>query len=240
MDIKISGSGIISAGEYDSVLISGSAKVDGNVKCQKITCSGSIKAEADIVCENTIKISGGAKFSKSISAGGVYVSGSLKCGSLTAKNEIEISGSAKVESKIKCTDLVLSGSTSVKDGIEAEDVKIYGGIKCDGLLNAEKIEMDANGGINVDSIGGGEIRIYPRRNRNRSILRLPLLSSLVSGDKANVGTIEGDVIALENVMCKSVKGRIIAIGEGCKVDFVQYSEEIEINPKAEVVRYEKV
>ena len=52
--------------------------------------------------------------------------------------------------------------------------------------------------------------------------------------------IEADTIALENVKTPRVSGRIVAIGEDCEIDLVQYSEEIEISPKAKVGRTEKI
>ena len=35
-------------------------------------------------------------------------------------------------------------------------------------------------------------------------------------------------------------GRYIMIGEGCDIDLVQYSENIEISPKAKVKKCEKI
>ena len=52
--------------------------------------------------------------------------------------------------------------------------------------------------------------------------------------------IEGDTIAVERVSTPLIVGRIVAIGAGCKVDLVQYSEEIEIHPDAVVKKVEKI
>jgi hypothetical protein len=53
-------------------------------------------------------------------------------------------------------------------------------------------------------------------------------------------SIEGDEIALEAVSAKSVTGRVVAIGEGCHIQLVQYSESIEISPDAHVERQERI
>jgi hypothetical protein len=54
------------------------------------------------------------------------------------------------------------------------------------------------------------------------------------------GSVEGDDIALEGVTCPRVTGRIVAIGAGCHVDLVQYSEKIEVSPDAKVGRTEQI
>ena len=53
-------------------------------------------------------------------------------------------------------------------------------------------------------------------------------------------SVEGDDIALEGVTAPRVSGRVVAIGEGCEIDLVQYSEQVEISPEAKVGRTEKI
>ena len=53
-------------------------------------------------------------------------------------------------------------------------------------------------------------------------------------------SVEGDDIALEGVTVPRVSGRVVAIGEGCEIDLVQYSEQVEISPEAKVGRTEKI
>lgn len=45
---------------------------------------------------------------------------------------------------------------------------------------------------------------------------------------------------MEGVTTQRVSGRIVAIGEGCKIDLVQYSETIEVSPDAQVGKIEQV
>jgi hypothetical protein len=74
---------------------------------------------------------------------------------------------------------------------------------------------------------------------------MPLLSKLIGMGADGAVTyisesIEGDVIALENVKAPLVIGRIVAIGAGCEIGLVQYSEAIEIDPDAKVEKQEKI
>ena len=47
--MNISGSGHIAAGEYnEKISVSGSGKIDGNIRCNALVCSGAVKAQGRI------------------------------------------------------------------------------------------------------------------------------------------------------------------------------------------------
>ena len=74
-----------------------------------------------------------------------------------------------------------------------------------------------------------------------TIKRLPLLSKLLGRNALSVDeSIEGDEVSLEYVSAPLVTGRVVAIGEGCYIDTVRYSEEVEIHPGARVGNCEKI
>ncbi len=241
MNMHISGSRKIPSGEYEKISVSGSGRLHGLVRCESFFTSGSSSGES-IECADNFKISGSSSFSGNVSAGYIGISGSFSCGELASSGKISVSGSAKCAGNIKCDLLSVSGSIKVGDGVEAEKVKIGGVINCAGLLNAENIEIKFDRGMNIGSIGGSRIAII--REKKRKIgERLPLLSSLVKKINGNVcvdGSIEGDEIALEAVTCPRVTGRVVAIGKGCEIDLVQYSDQIEISPDAKVLKTEKI
>lgn len=242
MDISISGSGVIASGEYDKVSISGSGKLNGLIRCKSLHCSGAAKGEAEIECENDIHTSGSAKFDKSVKAGEISVSGAFACGGdLTVQKALKSSGSARCEGSVKAGSISVSGGLNIKGDTEAETVKVFGILNCGGLLNAESIEIRFKEGMEIGSIGGSRINIYPEQLVKRRI-KLPLFSSLVKGASAVRvnNSIEGDIIALEGVVTPRVSGRIVAISDGCEIDLVQYSEQIEISPNAKVGKTEKI
>ncbi len=242
MDMHISGSGNIPLGEYNKVSVSGSGHILGKVRCVSFSASGSCKGES-IECAENFKVSGSSHFSEDIKAANISVSGSLHCdGNIIADEKLSCSGSAKSKKSIKCEQLSASGSLSVGGDIEAETVKISGIVNCAGLLNAESIEIKFVRGMNIGCIGGSKIVILSEKTV-KSLKRLPLFSSLaksVSKDVAISSSIEGDEIAVEYVTCPRVTGRVVAIGQSCNIDLVQYSEEIEISPDAKVGKTEKV
>ncbi|MBQ8496515.1 MAG: polymer-forming cytoskeletal protein [Clostridia bacterium] len=238
MDMKILGSGKIASGEYEKIAISGSGKLSGLVRCTGFYVSGSASGES-LECADECKIAGSCKFSRDVKAKTLVISGSLSCGDINAENEVRVAGSAKCEGSLKCASLTIAGTVSVSGDAEAETVKLDGVLNCAGLLNAEEISIKFEKNMTIGSIGGSKIVIL-RKNPAKQTARLPLFSSL-SNWEGNVlvkNAIEGDEIALENVIAESVSGRIVAIGDGCEIGLVQYSDRFEISPNAKVGRIE--
>ena len=106
-------------------------------------------------------------------------------------------------------------------GVEAEAVRISGMAGIPGLLNAETVEIAADRGIRIGSIGGGSIRIY----KPTQVSLLGLFRSSCSC--AQAGDIEGDDVDLEYTQADVVRGRRVRIGEGCSIGRVEYSESLD-------------
>lgn len=242
MDMKISGSGHIAAGEYENISVSGSAKLGGFIRCLSLHCSGSAHCEGDLEAQKNVKVSGSAHFDQNVSAQDIGISGSAVIdGNCTSTKDMQISGSMRCGGDIKGNIIHISGSIRVTN-MEGEDIHISGKLTCPGLLNAENIDIKMFGSTSeIGSIGGSNIRVTVERN-HPEVTRL--ISKLL-GRHGHVGltvkeSIEGDDISLEKVTAKIVTGRTVAIGEGCHIDLVQYSETIEISPDAYVGRQERI
>ena len=245
--MHISGSGHIPAGDYkDKISISGSGRLDGNVRCIAFSASGSAHCVGDLACTEDIRVSGSGHFGGSVTAASLSVSGSAHIGGdLTIKEIVRVSGSVKVDGEIKSGAVHSAGVLKVEKGIEAEEFRAEGAIDCVGLLNAETVDisMDGRAHSRVGSVGGGEIRVYLRKSEKSPKRRLPLFSRLVNGGSSDLTVselVEGDVIALEGVKAPTVVGRVVAIGVGCEIGLVQYTEECEIHPDARVEHCEKI
>ena len=244
--MNISGSGSIAAGEYnESIKVSGSGRLKGNVRCISLSCSGAVRADGSVTCSEKVGVSGSCHIENGLNAQNMSASGSIKVGgNINADESVKISGSLNCGGSVRCVSLSCSGSMSVGGEIAAKEVRVTGRIKCDGLLNAEKIDIDLGGASvtsAVGSMGGSEIKVLNSKG-GKAISRMPLLKHIVggSGSLTVKELIEGDVVALEYTTVPKVVGRIVAIGAGCEIDLVQYSEEIEIHPKAKVEKYEKI
>ena len=247
MIMHISGSGHIPAGEYnDKISVSGSGRLDGNIRCTALSVAGSAHCAGSLTCTEDVRVSGSAHMDEGVTAASLSVSGSAHIGGdLTIKEIVRVSGSVKVDGEIKSGAVHSAGVLRVEKGIEAEEFRAAGAIDCGGLLNAETVDisMDGNARSRVGSIGGGEIRIYRKHQGKPPKRRGALLSRLLGGVGAYLTVselIEGDVVALECVQAPTVVGRVVAIGAGCEIDLVQYSEECEVDPDAQVGRCERV
>lgn len=224
MDMKISGSGKIPAGEYDDIKISGSGKLFGLVKCKSFKSSGSTHGE-NLECESLIKSSG-----------------TLKVDGFIKTNDIKSSGTLKCKGDIKGNTLISYGSLEVEGSIEAEKIKVNGSIYCFGLLNAEDVEIKFDHRGIIDRVGGNNISIK-LSNAKRIFRKLPLISPIskkVFGDFKVNNYIEGDEITIEGVNCPRVTGRVIIIEKDCEIDLVQYSENVIVSQKAKVNKLEKL
>lgn len=239
MDISISGSGKIAGGQYKNVRISGSGKVCGKILCESFHCSGSASADSDIECTNDVGISGSFRADQSISCDVLRVSGSAKIGGeCVCRSEAKISGAADIGGALKGKSVIVSGGIRVDGDIEAEMFKSAGSIRCSGLLNAEKVDIRTDGcGTNINQIGGTTILIYTdKKSKGLNLARLPIFAKLVSGSTTGnkVNLIEGETIAIEHCEVEKIVGDTVAIGEGCKIHRVEYSNEVEIHESAVV------
>lgn len=256
MDINIAVSGCVPTGEYDEVKINGSGKSEGFIRCKSLSCAGAFWGNSDIECSGIVDISGAFKNNGSLSAafidasGGIKnngdvtadkldISGSLNVdGNFSSKKFADISGACSVEGNLKACEFKVSGGLKVGGDIEAEKAIVYGGLFCGGLINAEEIHIDIYGstGSKANSIGGSKITITSKSKPKflEKVLKIDSSKFTVSD------YIEGDEISIEKTIAKTVTGKNITIGDGCKVELVQYSENCNISPNAVIGRCEKI
>lgn len=242
--MHISGSGKIPGGEYkENCSVSGSAKISGDLRCLAFSCSGAAKAEGYLACETEAHVSGSLHVAKCLQAEDICVSGSLRVGEdCVATDEVKISGALHCGGILKGTSVMVSGGFHVEKGVEAEEVKIAGRVICEGLLNAERTEIRLNGeGSSIHSIGGSKITVTAgKRPEVNSLISLFRSWHSKIGDLKVTESVEGDYVSLEDTEVPVVLGRIVTIGQNCKIGRVQYSERVKIDPSAQVDQVEKV
>lgn len=253
-DLKISGSGSAGGGRYDVVSISGSGKITGDVNCEKFNISGSGKVEGTVT-SNMFKISGSSRINGDLNCvngsisgsgsilGSVFankfsVSGSETIGGSFKGEEFEMSGSGKVEGKINSVSVKLYGSINVGQGIEGEIITIKGAIKTPGMINGDEVNIELNGGGEVDEIGATKVRVTKAYANMNVVGRFICKLFSQNYGYLNVKSIEADEIYLENTIADVVRGGKITIGEGCKIKRIEYSESLEKTNSESVVEEE--
>ena len=244
-EVKILGTGTIAGGEYSEVTINGKAKANGNIKCIELKVNGSLDCKNGVECENDAKLKGILTLGESIKAKGLRAMGKLCIKGDITSEELEINGSLESKGKMRATKINSNGTLRCTSDIEAENINVSGTLACDGLVNAESLNLKMESkNMKIGSIGGGMITVYPGYTDNVIHKITPLkkvLKVLNNTCKLIVKeSIEGDIVNLECVEAPVVCGRIVIIGEGCKIEKVQYSEKIEIAEGAVVENQIKI
>ena len=245
MDMNIAGSGQIAPGEYKNIRISGSGHLGDSVRCESLHSAGSVNG-GNLTCNKELHTAGSCHFSGNVKVESMKCSGGSHVGGdLEAAESVSFAGGNHVGGDLKCKQLQVSGKSNVGGDVEAETVKVRGAISCEGLLNAEEVDIEHDGNSEIGSIGGSKITIYKRhgsveKKRFRLLLFSRLVRKVADGTVRVKTSVEGDEIALEGVVAPRVSGRIVAIGAGCDIELVQYSEQVEVSPEAKVGKTERI
>jgi len=222
--LSISGSGEINGGTYESVQISGSAKITGDVTAlNRCSCSGSTKIVGSLKTKQ-LHCSGSCSIAGSLEAQEIHSSGSWSVGGAMVCQDFRSSGSTKIGKDLRARTVDCSGALTVHGDVAAEQFTLAGGFSIDGLLNADRIRIKLGNDAMAREIGGTIVEC--RSHRSNRFLR--------------VETVEADEIHLENTLAQVVRGRIVRIGPACKIQRVEYAESLEVSPGAEVSQQVKV
>ena len=224
-DGSIAGSGTLAGGVYGKVEVAGAASVDGDLEANTVSIAGSVKVNGSVKAE-TVGIAGSCSVKGDVeaavfgSAGSITIEGHLKAGSF------EAAGSHRIDGGVKAETVELAGFLKVEGDVEAERFEAKGSFRVSGLVNADRIDIDLDGPRSTArEIGGSEINVKSHRaffglSRKRGHLE--------------VESIEGDEINLEATEAQIVRGKRVEIGDGCKIDTVEYSESLAVSPNASV------
>jgi cytoskeletal protein CcmA (bactofilin family) len=232
-DIRINGSGSAGGGTYDNVIIRGSGKITGSVKCEVFNISGSGDVAGNLEAIDG-RISGSGTVEGDVKADRFKISGSGKIkGDLKAK-EFSISGSGTVQKNVDAQIVHIEGSGKIGMNCSAEKFTADGGCDIGGLLSADEVTIRIFGLSNkIREIGGGKISVSLGMPHGLGVLRT-IVSLGIFNPVLEVDTIEGDDIVLENTAARIVRGKSVVIGSGCDIGTVEYTEFYQKNIDAKV------
>lgn len=238
MNIHQSGSVKISKGEYEEIKVSGSTKIEGPVRCQKLKASGSLRATGLLDCSGEIRASGSSKFDE-VKSGDLKLSGASNAqGDVRVKGEVKQSGAFNIGGCLSAEIVDASGALSVAGDLEAGTCKLSGSVEVGGLINANTLKVRMGNDSSARAIGGETIAIGKSADSNNGSF-VSAIKNLFSfggtgGQFTVTETIEGDDITLEFVTCPEVSGKVVRIGKGCQIGRVNYQESLEISEDAQV------
>lgn len=249
-NIKIAGEGFINSGEYEKVVINGSANSLGKLCANKVKVNGSgyFKGDSNF---NYFKVNGESSINGCLSSENVKIHGELKVDDNSSIDELIVHGNARFNCDLKCNNVTIIGDLKVKgklcakemdihgniyvDGdIECDNIIVKGAIECGGLLNAEKIDIYLRGNSYCKDIGTTSVNIL--KYNPKSFIKMPH----ILGKKFECDTIEGDFINLENSEVVNIRGKDISLLTNCNIENVEYHNELIISKNSTVKNNIKV
>lgn len=230
--IKIEGMGRCSGGEYNEIHISGTGTFDGNVVCNAVWVSGLGTVNGNMKSK-TMKVSGTAKVNGITDAEMIEVSGNFRSKSTLQANKLSIKGVVKAEEDLKVQEISLNGMLTVANQLDCETIEASGIITCNGLVNCERMKLNLAGTSTINEIGGSVVIVEDGKVGVGNLIN-KIIPKKYKLNKLVVNTIEGDEITLESVEAKMVRGRNIKIGPNCKIETVEYSNQVDVDTDSEV------
>ncbi|WBW98066.1 cell shape determination protein CcmA [Oceanirhabdus sp. W0125-5] len=229
-DLKVFGCTDREGGIYRDILIMGSGDIKGNVECRSYKVFGSGDLNGNIKSE-TIKINGSG-----------YIKGDAY------GIDVSINGSGDINGNVKCSTLKIAGASDIKGNVEGIEVGIYGTCDIDGNceceifngkgafeikgeLIADEVNIEVIRSCEVGSIGAG--RVIVRGIGTEGFKSFTFFKGKGEG-KFKCDVIEGDEIYLEKTEANTIRGKNIVIGPGCKIESIEYSDNLEIDDESKV------
>ena len=189
---------------------------------------------------SNIAIKGTSRMLGDIQCDNFFVSGVVKGESVECNGKVKIYGKAIFNNNVKSQDIEVKGKLIALDVEVADEFDCNGGVVCDNL-KAKEIELNNSGSTSIQQIEGQDIEIT--MSASKKFLRSILFFSRKKKEGLNVQVrdyIQGEDISLQYVTTPKVSGKNIVIGDGCKIDLVEYKDVIVISPKAKVGKVNKV
>ncbi len=217
--LVINGAMDAAGGEYDKVKVNGSATITGDVITEKVGINGRATF-TDHVQTGVLKVNGTLAIGGRLSAEKISVNGSLEINKKSAIKVCKIRGRLELKDDLEGQIVDNNGKLDVSGNVSVDQFKSIGCCRIGGLLTAETIMMKLAQSNRVHEIGGDKVVV--RR------------SKFSWGGKLKVGTIEADEIYLEYTTADVVRGNVVRIGPGCKIDRVEYRQDITVSRHATV------
>ncbi|WP_314588984.1 polymer-forming cytoskeletal protein [Paenibacillus terrigena] len=210
-DIRINGIASSNGGSFRQVSIDGMGTIHGDVTCMEISCNGTSKVEGNLRSERA-SINGIAKIKGAAHA-----------------DQLRIDGKVTIQGKLTGEDIQVNGHIKIHGNCEAERFESNGIFIIQGMLNADIIEITAQGGCSAHEIVGEQITIKHAGSQFMTKLLGVFMNTHVTAT-----TIEGDYISLEHATATVVRGGRISIGPDCIIERVEYKDELHIHPSSKV------
>lgn len=183
-------------------------------------------------------INGNAVLNGKITCTSLSLSGQLKGQDLSCKEYVNAMGNCHFSKSISAEKITSLGNLVCDENIFAnEKLLVKGTIICRGQIKSKEVDIKFEGKNKISKILSDKTTINIKKSK-KFLKKIPLISKIVKN--ANVNYIESEFINIEYVTCPFVKGRIVVVGNGCKIDKVEYVDQIVVSKKAKITTTEKI
>ena len=159
--VRISGAGRIAGGEYDSLDVSGSGTIEGDVKANTVSVAGSAKFEGRLEV-GKLTVTGTCTIESSLQASSLIVRGNLSVNNNLAAEVFKTYGSVAVDGNLAAEEIYLAGSSKIAGNVECEKFTSRGSFSISKLLTADEIDIWLGTTNRAGEIGGENIKIKKR------------------------------------------------------------------------------
>ncbi|MCT1403747.1 DUF2807 domain-containing protein [Paenibacillus sp. p3-SID867] len=227
-DLKITGTGSSSGGQYDKVRIDGAGQINGDLDCRELIGNGTMSVNG-AVAARTIRVNGSGTIKGAVESEELNVAGSLSLKEGLRSRSIYIGGHCSVHGDSESKKLEVTGHLRSHGDVRSEFATFQGGFKIDGRLHVGTADIRVLGRCLAQEIVGDRITVRKKGKRLWEMLSLSL-----KGTRLEARIIEGDVLDLEHVEADIVRGNRVILGKGCEIRQVEYRDELSQHPEAEV------
>ncbi len=249
--LSIAGAGKASGGLYERVTISGAGRVDGDVEAESVEISGAGKIIGKVKA-NRVSVAGACRIIGAVTAQKCDAAGAWKIGGDVQSEQFKAAGAGKVEGSVHAQEFSSAGVTKIAknlraqrakfsgvltaDGdVEASEFRGHGAFRIAGLLAADQLELELGERSWAREIGGECITVRKRESLWGWLARWWGRQIELSAE-----LIEADEIHLEATRAKIVRGKRVTLGPECRIERVEYSEFLHVDPKSVVKEQAKL
>ena len=238
-DIRINGSGSAGGGTYNSVVVKGSGRIGGDLKCEVFSIGGTGTVEGNLEVADG-KINGTGTIEGDLKAGKFKINGSGRIAGSVSGKDFAVSGSGSIGKSVDVQSMKIEGSAKIGQDCTAEVFTSDGAIEIGGLLNAGEVSIRLLGlKSKAREIGGEKISVTVGLTHGLAVIK-SIMTIGIFNPALEAEIIEGDEIMLENTAAKIVRGNNVMIGAGCDIGTVEYKNSFVKNGDARVGTETKV
>jgi cytoskeletal protein CcmA (bactofilin family) len=162
------------------------------------------------------------------------IDGVFTCRGSIKADSLDCDGVATIEGDLRTKTADVDGVLTLKGSrVEADFIKCDGVLSIPGQVSADVIEAD--GFLNAREIVGDRVTIGSFR-KSYFLIKLWRRAKEAVGvnDFSKIDLIEATTVSIQGVHAQSVNGHDVTIGRGCKVDRVDCTGTLVVDPTAEV------